>query len=144
MANDETLTRSSVHETLTRSSVPELAAKAERLEDGTHVVAVAGEVDICTAPELDQVLQGVLGDAATAVVVDLTECSFIGSTGLHLLLGAHKQLEGSDRPLSLVSCNRHVLKVLQVTGLAARIEIHPSRAAALDGNGRGLALTVAG
>jgi anti-sigma B factor antagonist len=131
MADEETPKRSSP-----RSS-PELKADTERLEDGTYIVAVTGEVDICTAPGLDQVLRGVLGDAATAVVVDLTECSFIDSTGLHVVLGAHKRLEGSGRPLSLVSCNRHVLKVLDLTGIAAMVDVYPSRAAALAGNGGG-------
>jgi anti-sigma B factor antagonist len=80
---------------------------------------------------------GVLDAGATAVTVDLRECAFIDSSGLHILIEAHKRLANSGTGLALVSANPSLLKILHLTGLDNVFAIYPSRAAASNGDGHG-------
>lgn len=119
-----------------RRRLLDFGVDVERLDGGTYVVGVEGELDAYSAPRLEQALGRVLADDATGVVVDLSRCSFIDSTGLRVLVGTSKRLISSVRPLVLVSSDRNLERLLEVTGLAAVFETHPTRAGALA-NGRG-------
>lgn len=106
-------------------------ASAARLDDGIHVIAVRGELDLSTAPELDGPLQEAVGAGDASVVIDLSECAFIDSTGIALIVRAWKQLDGAingDGPHRVVicGCNDQVRRVLEITGLEASIPIHRS------------------
>jgi anti-sigma B factor antagonist len=111
------------------------AAATERLEDGTHVVRVMGEVDLATAPALERMLLAVDDDPSGAVIVDLTGCAFLDSTGLRALIATRTRLERSSRPLALVLSNPNVLRILQITGCDKQFDIYPSLGAAVDGDG---------
>ena len=58
--------------------------------DGDHLVVVSGEVDLATAPELEEVL---VQFASGTVTVDLTDVTFIDSSGLHAFVSAHHHVE---------------------------------------------------
>ncbi len=78
--------------------------------EGVTVVTAAGEVDVSTAPELRAMLQ----DASEgAIVVDLSQVTFLDSTGLGVLVAASKR--GDVR---LVVTRPQITKVLEVTGLS--------------------------
>jgi anti-anti-sigma factor len=83
------------------------------------VATVRGELDIATAPKLEVALAG--GDGR--LVVDLTETSFLDSTGLRTLLGLAK---AGDREISLVcpGSNRAVLLVLDLSGFDSVLPRH--------------------
>ena len=53
-----------------------------RFDSGTAVVSVSGELDLATAPALEQTLVGVADDRTDEVIVDLTGCTFLDSQGL--------------------------------------------------------------
>ena len=60
-------------------------------------MSVSGELDQSTAPELRTVLADALGEAAAAaVLVDLSDCNFIDSTGLSLLVETKRRLSEDD------------------------------------------------
>lgn len=105
-------------------------AATEQLENGTPVVRVMGEVDLATAPALEAALLGVRDDRTDAVIVDLTGCTFLDSTGLRTLVATRERFERSNRRLGLALSTPGVLRVLQITGLDKRFEIYPSPAAA--------------
>jgi len=81
------------------------------------VATVRGELDIATAPALATALQGVAG----RIVVDLTDTSFLDSTGLRTLTTIAKS---DDSKLALVcpADNRAVLLVLELSGLDTVID----------------------
>ncbi len=54
----------------------------ERIDERTVVIAVAGEVDLYTAPELKRELVAAVDQGARKIVVDLSEATFIDSTTL--------------------------------------------------------------
>ena len=52
---------------------------------GVTVLAVGGEIDMVTAPRLEKAIDDVLADDPPALVIDLTEVTFLASVGLQLL-----------------------------------------------------------
>jgi anti-anti-sigma factor len=89
---------------------------------GRVVVRVAGDIDVATAPEVERALAD--AGAGKRVVLDLTECQFIDSSGLRTLLGARSAAESAGGSLALVVADRGLLRVFEVVGLAAVLEIH--------------------
>jgi anti-sigma B factor antagonist len=108
-------------------------AASEPLDRGTHVVWVRGEVDLATGPEFERALGAVPDGGAESVIVDLTDCSFMDSTGLHLLTRAQERFGSAGGRVAVVSENRSVLKLFRITGLDEVFAIYPSRSAALNG-----------
>jgi len=92
-------------------------------EGGTCIVTAVGEVDVSTAPELRQRLREQPEDAI--VVVDLSDVTFLDSTGLGVLVAALKRVRESDSggELRLVVSRPQVAKVLEVTGLTGVFSI---------------------
>ena len=89
-----------------------------RVGNDTHVISVMGEIDLFTAPEFKRHVQHALDRDNSRLVVDLTETSFVDSSSLGVLIGAHRRLAGSgDNPLVVVATDRSVLKTLRITGL---------------------------
>jgi anti-sigma B factor antagonist len=84
--------------------------------DEQNCVAVAGEVDAETAPQLRDALLAALADAE-AVVVDLDSVTFMDSSGLSALLVAHRAAEASGGTLRLRDVPGRVMKLLTITGL---------------------------
>jgi anti-sigma B factor antagonist len=97
-----------------------------RTADGCTVVAVAGDVDISTSPELRSALAETTRAGARAVVVDLTDVPFLDSTALGVLVGAYTTLRNSGGRLALVNDHEGVLKVLRITALHDVLGVHPT------------------
>ncbi len=103
------------------------------LSDGIQAIAVRGELDLSTAPDLERPLEEVLKGGAGPVLVDLSECEFIDSTGIALIVRAHQRLDtnGGERTLVVCSYNDQVRRVLDITGLDRSIPVHRTRDEAL-------------
>lgn len=87
--------------------------------DDFPVVRVVGEIDLATAPELRDRLAEIPSDAG-AVVIDLSEVTFLDSTGLSVLVASWKRIsEGREHgDIRLVVTRPAIQRVLDVTGLA--------------------------
>ena len=109
----------------------------DRPSAGVHVVAVAGEVDIFTAPELKRAIGAAIDGGARAVVVDLTETRFLDSTALGVLIGAVKRLRPLDGRLLIVNTEPSTAKTFEITGLDQIFTIVGTRDAALSDLGAG-------
>jgi anti-sigma B factor antagonist len=83
------------------------------------VLTVAGEVDMLTAPLLQEAVDEALRDpAAGDVVVDLTSVTFLGSHGLAALVAAARTAQQRREALRIVvDHHRPVVQPIQVTGL---------------------------
>ncbi len=86
--------------------------------DGVAVVAVSGELDIATAPQLDDTLNR-LAARERSIVVDLAEVSFLESTGLAVLLRASRKATSGGWSFALApglpEAVSHVLDMTNVT-----------------------------
>jgi anti-sigma B factor antagonist len=97
-----------------------------RIGRGVHVVALGGEIDLHTAPRLDEELFGVIGDGAERVLVDLAGTTFVDSTVLGILLRAHRRLDDAGGRLVIVCDDPRILRVLELTGLDRTLAVEPS------------------
>jgi anti-anti-sigma factor len=103
------------------------------LDDGVEAISVRGELDLSTAPELERPLEEALEKGDGPVLVDLSECEFIDSTGIALIVRAWQRLDGTEggRGLLICSYNDQVRRVLEITGLELSIPVHRTREEAL-------------
>jgi anti-anti-sigma factor len=108
-------------------------ASSAKLEGGIRVVSVRGELDLGTAPELE----GPLAEAVAAnepLLLDLSECEFIDSTGIALIVRTWQSL-GDGTPgggrVAICAGNEQVRRVLEITGLEREIPVYGSREDAL-------------
>jgi anti-sigma B factor antagonist len=96
---------------------PEFNLTEESLDTDRHVVAVRGEIDLFTAPELKQKLTDAIEGGKSRIVVDLTDTSFLDSTALGVLIGAVKRLRSRDGALVIVNVDQNIAKTFEITGL---------------------------
>ena len=107
----------------------------ETSEGGVHRLTPIGELDLATAPLLESAFDAVFGDDdAEMIVVDLTELSFIDSTGIHLLIRMHGACADVDR-LRVINGSRAVERAAGPDGRSRSSSDHlerlrPARAAA--------------
>lgn len=93
-------------------------------DDGDdRVIRVGGELDLSTVPALEHELEVALGRPAGGVVVDLSELEFIDSTGIAVLMRAMGTSNGSSRLKFVPSQSVGVVRVLDMTGVAERMEL---------------------
>jgi anti-sigma B factor antagonist len=81
------------------------------------VLAVSGELDLRTSPELEDRLSLVFDRGAELVILDLRGIEFMDSTGLRVLLSAHQRAHQSGRRFALVKGADQVERVLTLTGV---------------------------
>ena len=107
-----------------------------RTEDGHTVIAVAGEIDVYTAPKLREALVDLVNDGTYHIVVDVEQVEFLDSTGLGVLVGGLKRVRAHDGSLSIVCTQERLLKIFRITGLTKVFAIHPSVDAAVGATSR--------
>ncbi len=90
------------------------------------VITVSGEVDLASSPDLDTSIIAAIASGAASVVIDLTNVSFMDSSGLGVIVRGLKRCREADKDLDLVITNERVLKVFGITGLDQVIPIHDS------------------
>ena len=84
--------------------------------DDTVVLVVAGEIDIATAPVLEQRLTEAEAREAASVIVDLDGVTFMDSTGLQVLV-AHALSKDNGNRLRLTRGSRQVQRLFTVSGM---------------------------
>jgi len=102
---------------------------------GVSVIEVVGELDALTTPMLDDCLQELLRDGPKELVVDLSEVTFLGSSGLAALVQCSRRLEatGSTSRLRLAGAeHRAVRRPLEMVGLLPLFSLHATQDDALD------------
>lgn len=108
--------------------------KVGDLEHGVRTIFVRGELDLSTAPDLEGPLEQTLESEEGSVLIDLSQCEFIDSTGIALIVRAWQRLDGGEDGRNLVLCsqNDQVRRVLEITGLELSIPVHPTRDEAIS------------
>jgi anti-sigma B factor antagonist len=110
------------------ADIPQFEINSEPGPDDVYIVRVTGEVDMSHEEELRGELRAAVAAEPKGIVVDLTECEFIDSTGIRALLlsrEAQHPEEGSER-LSVAASSDQILRILSVMGLDRVIPIRPT------------------
>lgn len=85
------------------------------------VLEAVGEIDLATAPELQQRL--IAAVTAGDTVLDLVAVGFIDSTGLRVLISAHEAAEAAGRRFGLLVAEGPVTKLLRITGVDEQLKV---------------------
>ena len=94
---------------------------------------MSGELDLASGPELEAELDQITGPETKLVVIDLRHLDFMDSTGLSILVRAHQRLAAEGCELGLVRGSQQVQRLLDLTGVAERLQLVDSPEELLDG-----------
>jgi anti-sigma B factor antagonist len=110
------------------ADIPQFGISSGDGPEGVRVVRVVGEVDMSHEEELQAELRTAIESGARGVVVDLTECEFIDSTGVRALLLSREaqQPEEGDERLAVAASSEQILRILTVMGIDKAIPIRPT------------------
>jgi len=92
--------------------VPEPFYVIERTADGRRTIAPCGELDLATAPRLEERLAG-----AIDTVLDLSELSFIDSSGIRVLISTARRARAEAWELTVQNPQPAVLRAIEIVGL---------------------------
>jgi anti-sigma B factor antagonist len=98
-----------------------LTIKRTRYGDDVIVFALAGELDLASAPVARALLEPALTEPGAMVIVDLTELEFIGVKGVNLLYELARACPDRDSLRLLPSRHPGVNRVLRLTGVDAAL-----------------------
>lgn len=101
------------------------------LDGPTHVVVAEGPLDMSTAPALAAALDSPIESGKTHVVLDMSAVPFVDSMGVHVLVGAARELRQRLGKLVLVSGDPSVRRLVELTRLDLLAPLFDSREAAL-------------
>lgn len=87
------------------------------LDPRIFVVTASGELDVWSAPMLDELLQGVVDRATGSLIVDLSAVPLIDSVVLGVLVRHAKHLRAAGSELVLVTDDPRTVRVIEITGL---------------------------
>jgi anti-anti-sigma factor len=108
-----------------------------RLEDEWHdeipVARLHGEVDASNVKEMGDRLRSLLSNRSVALVVDLSQTTYLDSAGINMLFALADELRGHQQRLALVVAERSpIARMVTLTGLDQAIAVRPTLADALS------------
>jgi anti-sigma B factor antagonist len=116
----------------TRALTPDdtaVPAQATRLtllvehQDDTVVLRASGEIDMLTAPQLEECVTSTLHDRPAMLVIDLTRVEFLSSAGIAALIAAQQQA-GEHTRLCVVATGHVTFRPLELTGIDKELTIY--------------------
>jgi anti-anti-sigma factor len=108
------------------ANTPVFAISSERDSGGLFIVHVSGELDISHEEELRAALDGGVAGSLGGVVVDLTDCDFIDSTGVRALLlcrEAQRENGAGEGKIAIASDKTQIVRILSVMGVDEAIPV---------------------
>jgi anti-sigma B factor antagonist len=95
----------------------DFAVQERPVHDGRRLIAVHGELDLFTAPELRTRINETIDEGTRELIVDLSDTAFVDSTGLGVLLAALKRMRSCDGELVILDSRGNVLETFKVAGV---------------------------
>lgn len=100
-----------------------LSIQNSELPSGWQCISVSGEIDLATVPELESAIDTVFASDSHPLVVDLTESSFMDSTGLKALVMANRKFDENGRPFAIAVSGGPVSRLIDLSGVESSIRI---------------------
>ena len=85
--------------------------------DGTKVLDVTGEIDVYTAPQFRDAVNTVINSGQKHLVVDMTNVTYMDSSGFGALLSATRRLRPQGGTVNLVKVSSAIDRILTITRL---------------------------
>jgi anti-anti-sigma factor len=106
------------------------AFQDETIEESVRVVTIRGELDLSSSPELRRRTEAAIRDGHD-VLVDLTGCTHMDSSGLAALITAHQRALELRRRIVIVLESPGVIRTLEIRGVLDLFTVAGSRDEAL-------------
>jgi anti-anti-sigma factor len=91
--------------------------------DDDSLVALTGELDMATVPELTGVLDQLVKQGPSLVILDFSGLSFIDSSGIAALVDAQHRLNEQGRQMSIRAARSSALRVFEIAGLLDFLQV---------------------
>jgi stage II sporulation protein AA (anti-sigma F factor antagonist) len=111
------------------STPSEFDVVVDAMSPGVAVVRVLGELDLATCERIEEAFTSAA--SAPRVIVDLTGCTFLDSSGVRVLVTAHRDASTVGGGVELVASDPNILRVLEITSLNTVLTVHSTLEAAL-------------
>jgi anti-anti-sigma factor len=85
--------------------------------DSVSTVSLGGDLDMATAPRLEQAIDGLLSTGCPRIIVDLDDLSFCDSAGLNAFVQGDKHCTARGGWLRLTRARGHVASVMELSGV---------------------------
>jgi anti-sigma B factor antagonist len=92
-----------------------------RHENDRVVLYLSGELDLASAPLLQQEIDSPVLAGAAMVVLDLQQLEFVDSTGLRVLLVAHERSRERGQEFAMTPGSQQVQRLLSITGVGEHL-----------------------
>lgn len=99
--------------------------------DDAEVLHVTGEIDMLTAPRVEEALMPLVRQQPSVLVVDLSGVTFLASAGLKLLVAAQQASREGTR-VRVVAADQQTFRPIELTGLTEYIAVYATVAEALS------------
>ena len=111
---------------------PHMLLRVDIEDRSDHAVVTAvGEIDAATADTVGEAVTRAFADGYRLVLLDFAGVSFIDSTGLGMLVRAHRTAETSDAAFAVVRPTPQTRKLIRVLGLDQLLHVHDTHEQAL-------------
>jgi anti-anti-sigma factor len=113
-------------------SAPDSITATVADHDGVVVLSIGGEIDLVTAPAMEEAIGGVTVDNPSALIIDLSAVEFLGSVGLKILAATFEKL-GDSAEFGVVARGPATRRPIHLTGLDKTFPLYPTLDDALTG-----------
>ena len=92
-------------------------------QNGEKVVSIEGRVDTVTVPDLEKKVSPIWDMPAITLVFDCEKMEYISSSGLRIILTAHKKVTAKGGKFIVRNLTREVRSVIDLTGFSRILNI---------------------
>jgi anti-sigma B factor antagonist len=114
------------------ASRAEFVREARPIGEHAYLISLAGDFDLHVGPEFERRVLEALGRGASELLIDLSEVSFIDSTTIGILMRTRKRLAPVGGRVLVVTSDRNILRLFEITALDRMFEIYARRSDALE------------
>ena len=107
----------------------------KRENNGVAILDINGEIDLYNAPEIKEIINSLISEQKTNVIINLEKVSYIDSSGIGALISSLSNLKKYQGGLKIINVFASVRKVFELTKLTSFFEIYDSEEEALKAFG---------
>lgn len=104
----------------------------EHRQDAVAVLALTGELDMASAPDLQEHVDSLVAEGKVRIMVDVAKLSFCDSAGLNAFIRGDRQCGAHGGWLRLAGAQGHVARVIELSGLNEVLAYRPDSDEAVD------------
>lgn len=106
---------------------------AVHIQNKTLIVALSGELDHHSATEVKDMVEAIIKNRGVQnLIFDFSELTFMDSSGIGVVVGRYKLIAAMGGNVAIVSCNKTVDRLLNMSGITKLITTYRSLGSALQ------------